>query len=737
MPGSLSMSSASEPVLAVTGEMASSKALLRPAHAHAHAHAHAGSPSDAGGVSLRGQSVLAEEHYIHSVSSIIQRDFFPDLDRLRAENEYLDALQSGKEDWIEATVRALVRAERRADEVVAANAAASLTPARARSTPTPTPTRTPLPRVGRVPGPSPSPAPSAASTPRRPALGQRGWDDDQTPLRSLAQGTVPTPYSRYPDTRSTAGPSRYAQSEAGQSTLDDERQLRPPADTSLSLTAFQRAYTSEDNASFSRLLQLNAMKRRERYAWAYQAEQTANQKRIVAEEKGRLEAHHGQRLAIAAALESDPNFKKKLKGKERQLLIEAGPSTSEGQEGTADPDKEDPNFDPDAALRPVEDTRPASFPSWRFTARNAFHFGPDANINTYDRSTSSLPPAASSSGANPAKSNTARKVKAEKPGIRLNALRMPDLDGSDSALRSEAGLSRGPDSPSSSRIDAAIAGRPQSTADGASHAGDNTLDDSLDFSSAAFASPRVNGYGFVTPLAQTPRDESVLGDYLDSIGADVAFRRRLGLEVFDEDGERRVDELKRWGRDHVPVQPRTKEETEEVYDGSFRVPPAPRRDQIGRRLAQQSSRSKTAQQTPKPQDDGTPYGQARYTGGLRKSRTSAGLGSSSTPRSSAATLSPAGRLLLERTSGKGGKVSSRLGDTLLGKRGHPSSLHQGSPSAFGATRTPTGTGTRAGTEEDRKRQRRQDVGVRGREVEIALDRLRQIRWTPRASPAPE
>ncbi|CAD6949290.1 unnamed protein product, partial [Tilletia controversa] len=226
------------------------------------------------------------------------------------------------------------------------------------------------------------------------------------------------------------------------------------------------------------------------------------------------------------------------------------------------------------------------------------------------------------------------------------------------------------------------------------------------------------------------------GDYLDSIGADVAFRRRLGLEVFDEDGERRVDELKRWGRDNVLVQPRTKEETEEVYDGSFRVPPAPRRDQIGRRLAQQSSRSKTAQQTPKRQDDGTPYGQARYTGGLKKSRSSAGLGSSSTPRSSAANLSPAGRLLLERTSGKGGKVS-RLGDTLLGKRGHPYSLHQGSPSVFGGTRTPTGTRTRTGTEDDRKRQRKQDVGVRGREVEIALDRLRQIRWTPRPSPAPE
>ncbi|KAE8267300.1 hypothetical protein A4X09_0g5042 [Tilletia walkeri] len=665
------------------------------------------SPSDAGGVSLRGQTVLAEEDYIHSVSSIIQRDFFPDLERLKAENEYLDALQSGEEAWIEATVRALVRAERRANEVVAANqtplasASSSTTSARARNS-----IGTPLSRVGRVPAPSRSPAPSAASTPRRPGLAQRGWDDDQTPLHSHAD-TSATPQSRYP-------PSRYAPSEAGTSTLDDQPQ--PPADTTLSLTAFQRAYTSEDNASFSRLLQLNAMKRRERYAWAYKAENSANQKRIEAEEKGQIEAQQGQRLAIAAALESDPNFQKKLKGKERQLLIEAAPSNPEGEEADQkhDLDKEDPNFDPEAALKPKEDTRPASFPSWRFTARNAFHFGPDANINTYDRSTSSLPSvSASSSRSDPSKAKNARKVKADKPGIRLNALRMPDLDGTDSAPRREGGLAREPDSPSSSRIDAAIAGQLRGSS---SSVGDSTLDDPLDPSLDAFASPRVNGYGFVTPLAHTPREESVLGDYLDSIGADASFRRRLGLEVFDEEGERRVEELKRWGRENVPVQPRIQED-EEVYDGSFRVPPAPRRDQIGRNLAQRSAIA----QTPKDRDgNSTPYGQARYTGGLRKNKISAP--GSATPRSSAANLSPAGRLLLERTSGKAGGRGSRLGDTLLGKRGPT----RGTPSAFGGT----------GTDDDRKR-RRQEIGVREKDGEGMHDRLRRMRWTPTPSPAPE
>ncbi|KAJ1557354.1 hypothetical protein HK405_000144, partial [Cladochytrium tenue] len=40
------------------------------------------------------QQVLDEDAYVGAVSSIIQRDFFPDLARLRTQNDFLDAVST-------------------------------------------------------------------------------------------------------------------------------------------------------------------------------------------------------------------------------------------------------------------------------------------------------------------------------------------------------------------------------------------------------------------------------------------------------------------------------------------------------------------------------------------------------------------------------------------------------------------------------------------------------------------
>lgn len=42
----------------------------------------------------RKYKIISEEEYIEKMGKIIQRDYFPDLSKLKAQNEYLDALAS-------------------------------------------------------------------------------------------------------------------------------------------------------------------------------------------------------------------------------------------------------------------------------------------------------------------------------------------------------------------------------------------------------------------------------------------------------------------------------------------------------------------------------------------------------------------------------------------------------------------------------------------------------------------
>ena len=77
---------------------------------------------------------------------------------------------------------------------------------------------------------------------------------------------------------------------------DGERRphKKPRYDTNMSLDAFQARYTSEDNSSFTRILEEENERRRERYGWAWDAQ------RRVEEMRGRM-VEGRERMLVEAA----------------------------------------------------------------------------------------------------------------------------------------------------------------------------------------------------------------------------------------------------------------------------------------------------------------------------------------------------------------------------------------------------------------------------------------------------
>lgn len=308
-------------------------------------------PPKPGEKSLRRQTVLEEDAYTSGLSRIIQRDFFPDLPRLRAENAYLGALEQGHPDAIEETARRLVLEEERSgvleETTRRGDAGEPLTPLDVPVTP-------------------------SSTTPMRPG--------------SLAH----TPYGG-------------ASLDTPRSVAADEAQdgIHASVRVNMSLDAYQAHYTSEDNASFAQLMQVAQKQRRARHQWAYNVEDVANTQQRAIEAARQHEGEQGRRLALPA------------------------PDTSS------------------ALIMPPPPVPPTSQNQWKFQTRNAFMFGPDADVDTLTARSSSRPtvlPPASGPDA---------------PRIRHANTRLAD----------DAGLPATPSTPSSSVVDAAIRGdtpaRPQ------------------------------------------------------------------------------------------------------------------------------------------------------------------------------------------------------------------------------------------------------------------------------------
>ncbi|KAF7799027.1 hypothetical protein EIP86_010257 [Pleurotus ostreatoroseus] len=239
----------------------------------------------------------------------------------------------------------------------------------------------------------------------------------------------------------------------------------PPAkrtryDTDMGLDGFQARYTSEDNASFTQILDEENRRRRERYGWAWEAQRRVEQQRgkmIEAREKMLIEAPAGagvrERFRIEAPAprglltdgseadevragegssqtgdaDEEAGSTEKGKGKGQEVVVRNAGADAEEQQ-------------PVDVLARKKDTRPAGVDGWEFKTRNALMFAPDADASPYHPKPTT---------------QTAEDAKPPPPKIiKYNNTRLPEQDDAPATRASE------PPSPTRSRIDAAIAGTP-------------------------------------------------------------------------------------------------------------------------------------------------------------------------------------------------------------------------------------------------------------------------------------
>lgn len=268
-------------------------------------------------------------------------------------------------------------------------------------------------------------------------------------------------------------------------------------DTDMGLDAFQAHYTSEDNSSFTRILNDENVQRREKYGWAWDA-----QKRVEAQRTKAIEAR--ERALIEMPESAGVREKMRIEAAVPAGLItaqgeDAGTGTGtqqnaaggEGQESGVGKEvvivprekgKEDDEEVVDV-MAPKKDTRSAGVDGWAFRARNSLMFSPGADVSPYDPSLAKSAPAPSRGPPKTIKHGNTRLAEQEE--------RLP-------SSWSE------PPSPTQSRVDNAIAGTPCTsiTSDGCTRI--RTIHT---FPSDRPKSPGVNDFSYVPSLpSPTPSE---------------------------------------------------------------------------------------------------------------------------------------------------------------------------------------------------------------------------------------
>ncbi|KAF2462342.1 nuclear protein DGCR14 [Lineolata rhizophorae] len=209
----------------------------------------------------RPATVLAEDTYTGALAHIIRRDFFPGLDESARALEYLEALRSRDDAWIDDARRAL--ADARARLAPGRGGAARRGGAAARG-------GTPLRRT------------TAAGTPRMTRRGSTGEIGSGAGVAAAAAADE-TPRGWAGDTpATTTTTTTMARGGDGDGKEGEEGAFTAAGvDVGLSLAGFQARYTSEDNESFNSLLDTQNAERQAKYAWLWAPNGLPSKRRIA------------------------------------------------------------------------------------------------------------------------------------------------------------------------------------------------------------------------------------------------------------------------------------------------------------------------------------------------------------------------------------------------------------------------------------------------------------------------
>ncbi|KAJ6575236.1 nuclear protein DGCR14 [Mycena capillaripes] len=218
-------------------------------------------------------------------------------------------------------------------------------------------------------------------------------------------------------------------------------------DTDVSLDTFQARYTSEDNSSFTQILDEENRKRKERWGWAWDAQKRveAQRERLLADrERLMIEPQSvvGVREKFRIEAPTPAGLIEDVKGKGKEKDTEGDEEKEEEDKEDGDKDGEDkalvlvPSETAVDVMAPRKDTRSAGVDGWKFKARNSLMFAPDADESPYH--------------THPAGPT------GDPRAIIHGSTRLPEHDDSRSSSRAMSA----PASPTRSHINAAIMGTP-------------------------------------------------------------------------------------------------------------------------------------------------------------------------------------------------------------------------------------------------------------------------------------